>query len=77
MNDQILAELKKLNEFLAKIDWKLWNMHQKYLEETAVSANTSTQPTSAAPEAKNRSEAPEAPPALPKVPKYPSIEKWD
>lgn len=77
MNDQVLAELKKINEFLAKIDWKLWNMHQKYLEETTASANTSTQPTSAAPEVKHRPEAPEAPPALPKVPKYPSIEKWD
>lgn len=33
INTAILAELKKINEFLGKMDWKLWNIHEKYLNQ--------------------------------------------
>lgn len=36
-DDQInmmLIELKKINSYLEKMDWKLWNLHEKYADPT-------------------------------------------
>lgn len=35
--DQInlmIIELKRINSYLEKIDWKLWNLHEKYADPT-------------------------------------------
>lgn len=33
MTDQVLAELKKLNEKLERIDWKFWMLYQKFIDD--------------------------------------------
>lgn len=37
MNDKLaelmLIELKKTNEYLERLDWKLWNIHKKYIDD--------------------------------------------
>jgi len=32
MNEHILVELKKMTAYLEAIDWKLWNLHKKYVD---------------------------------------------
>ena len=32
--NMMLIELKKINSYLEKIDWKLWNLHEKYADPT-------------------------------------------
>ena len=43
MDEQILKELKRMNNFLEAIDWKLWNFHNKFFTSTgdAVAPETS------------------------------------
>lgn len=72
METEFLKELKKMNGFLEAIDWKLWNMHRKFVEGGAVTASSSlekvTEPT--------KTETVVTETAVPAIPKYPSIEKW-
>ena len=44
INEAILEGLKKINTYLEKLDWKMWNIHQKYLGAAAPTA----EPTEAA-----------------------------
>ena len=30
--NMMLLELKRINSYLEKIDWKLWNLHEKYTD---------------------------------------------
>jgi len=32
--NMMLIELKRINSYLEKIDWKLWNLHEKYADPT-------------------------------------------
>jgi hypothetical protein len=32
--NMMLLELKRINSYLEKIDWKLWNLHEKYVDPT-------------------------------------------
>ena len=32
--NMMLLELKRINSYLEKIDWKLWNLHEKYADPT-------------------------------------------
>ena len=66
-NSEMLRELKKMNEFLEKIDWKLWNLHKKYFEEDNAVASTTT-PTLATTK--------DVEPVVPTA-KYPTIETWE
>lgn len=77
MNEQILAELKKMNEFLAKIDWKMWNLHQKFMEGKDIEGNFVAPPSQkvTAPAPVTAKEPASIETA--EVPKYPSIEKWN
>lgn len=62
-NTDVVRELKKMNEFLEKIDWKLWNLHKKYFDEvdtTVTKSETSK----------------DVEPVVPTA-KYPTIETWD
>ena len=68
MNDEMLRELKKMNEFLEKIDWKLWNLHKKFYEDSKDVPTTATQK----PAAPAQNVEPVVPPA-----KYPTIETWE
>jgi hypothetical protein len=70
-DDDIVKELKRMNGFLEAIDWKLWNMHKKLIEEDG-GINTPTTTTKAADVPVVKDEAP----VVPAIPKYPSIEKW-
>lgn len=77
LGNAILKELKRLNGFMEAVDWKLWNIHQKYIETNA-SINTprttkSTEPASST-EAAIDSVISEV--VAPAIPKYPSIQKW-
>ena len=64
---EIVRELKKMNEFLEKMDWKLWNLHKKYVDEVN---ETSTQP------ATTKNVAKDVEPVV-TTPKYPTIETWE
>jgi hypothetical protein len=65
-NTEMLRELKKMNEFLEKIDWKLWNLHEKYVGKAGAVAST-TKPTLATKDVE---------PVVPTA-KYPTIETWE
>ena len=65
MSEEVLRELKKMNEFLEKIDWKLWNLHKKYVDEV-----TDT------PATKEPSVVKDVEPVV-KQSKYPTIETWE
>lgn len=84
MDEAILVELKKMNEFLERIDWKLWNLHQKYAD----TKDSDTVAKAAAPHEEYADVKPlatatktltpvkeEAPAGLPVIPKYPTVEK--
>ena len=68
-NAELLKELKKMNEFLEKIDWKLWNLHKKYYDEVGIGTTTVTK-TEAVPKEVE-------PVATATTMKYPTIETWD
>ena len=76
LGNEILKELKRLNGFMEAVDWKLWNMHQKYVEENGglntPKTTSSTAEASSTDAAINNliSEV-----TVPAIPKYPSIEK--
>ena len=65
-NTEMLRELKKMNEFLEKIDWKLWNLHKKYIDEDE------TVTTTGKPATVTKDIEPVVPTA-----KYPTIETWE
>ena len=69
-NTEVVRELKKMNEFLEKIDWKLWNLHKKYIDETDNTA--SAEKPAQTLETKTKDLEPVVP-----VAKYPTIETWD
>ena len=89
MNEAILVELKKMNEFLERIDWKLWNLHKKYVEGSAVEGTVVPRPAAQSseeqfdldikPVAKTLTPVKEQPvqDGIPvsAIPKYPSVEK--
>jgi hypothetical protein len=64
-NTEMLRELKKMNEFLEKIDWKLWNLHEKYVGKTGSDAST-----------EKVEPAKDVEPVVPTA-KYPTIETWE
>jgi len=65
-NTEMLRELKKMNEFLEKIDWKLWNLHEKYVGKTGDVASTE----------KSEPATKDVEPVVPTA-KYPTIETWE
>ena len=65
-NTEVVRELKKMNEFLEKIDWKLWNLHKKYIDE-GESVTTTDKPATVAKDVE---------PVVPTA-KYPTIETWE
>ena len=67
-NGEILTELKKMNEFLEKIDWKLWTLHEKVFGSN-VPATNSTDPT-------KETVVKDVEPVVP-IAKYPTIETWE
>jgi hypothetical protein len=72
LGNEILKELKKLNGFMEAVDWKLWNMHRKYVEADGginTPHTTGTEVTTAPP-------VKDEEPVAPAIPKYPSIQKW-
>ena len=69
-DDEIVKELKRMNSFLEAIDWKLWNMHKKLIEENGGINAPSTTKVATGTEVKDEA------PVVPAIPKYPSIEKW-
>lgn len=76
LNEEILKELKRMNGFLEAVDWKLWNMHQKYVEEnggTNAPKTTNTTEAASSTDAAINSLISEV--TVPAIPKYPSIEK--
>lgn len=71
---EFLKELKKMNGFLEAIDWKLWNMHKKFVEggvPVAAPASTTSNPA-----LEQVAPVTDAAVTVPSIPKYPSIEKW-
>ena len=64
---EIVRELKKMNEFLEKMDWKLWNLHKKYVDEVT---------TPAQPVTKTDTASKDVEPVVVQ-PKYPTIETWE
>ncbi len=64
-NNDVLKELKKMNEFLEKIDWKLWTLHEKVFGKD-----------SASDEAKKENISKDVEPVVPTA-KYPTIETWE
>lgn len=64
-NKEVLLELKKMNEFLEKIDWKLWTLHEKVFGAGA----TKDDPTKETVSKDVESVTPTA--------KYPTIETWE
>ena len=71
LGNEILKELKKLNGFMEAVDWKLWNMHRKYVE---VDGGINTPRTNGADV--TVVPAKDEDPVAPAIPKYPSIQKW-
>ena len=66
MSDKdILSELKKMNEFLEKIDWKLWTLHEKVFSGTNPTTKETKEPVSK-----------DVEPVVPTA-KYPTIETWE
>ena len=64
-NKDVLIELKKMNEFLEKIDWKLWTLHEKVFGANA-SEKSSPKETGTK----------DVEPVVPTA-KYPTIETWE
>lgn len=71
LGNAILKELKRLNGFMEAVDWKLWNMHKKFVEADGRINTPRTDGTGAAPIPVVDQE-----PVAPAIPKYPSIQKW-
>ena len=66
MSDKdILIELKKMNEFLEKIDWKLWTLHEKVFNGNDPIKTPTKEPV-----------AKDVEPVVP-IAKYPTIETWE
>jgi hypothetical protein len=65
-NQDLIKELKKMNELLEKIDWKLWTFHTKFFGE----GETTEKQSSATPGTKD------VEPVAPMT-KYPTIETWE
>lgn len=61
---EIVRELKKMNEFLEKMDWKLWNLHKKYVDEVDTSTTTT------------KTVEKDVEPVV-TTSKYPTIETWE
>ena len=64
-NDDVLKELKKMNEFLEKIDWKLWTLHEKVFGVSSPEKDTTTETV-----------VKDVEPVTPTA-KYPTIETWE
>lgn len=73
LGNEILKELKKLNGFMEAVDWKLWNMHRKFVE---ADADINTPRTNGAEVTATPSPVKDEEPVAPAIPKYPSIQKW-
>ena len=65
-NKELITELKKMNELLEKIDWKLWTFHTKFFGNSESTEEQSSK-TSV-----NKDVAPVGP-----ITKYPTIETWE
>jgi len=64
-NQELVKELKKMNELLEKIDWKLWTFHKKFFDDTETVEISSKAPV-----------AKDVEPVAPTT-KYPTIETWE
>jgi hypothetical protein len=64
-NKEMIIELKKINELLEKIDWKLWTLHEKVFSGTEPTANGTKETVSK-----------DVEPVVPTA-KYPTIETWE
>ena len=71
LGTEILKELKKLNGFMEAVDWKLWNIHRKYVEAVGDINTPRTNGVDA-----TVVPAKDEEPVAPSIPKYPSIQKW-
>jgi len=78
-NEQILKTLKRIEQFLEAIDWKIWNFHEYLLgsksshaETVSATEDEETAELAAVIESPKIAEKP----AEVKKPTYPSIEKW-
>jgi hypothetical protein len=66
--NDLVRELKKMNEFLEKIDWKLWNLHKKFIEDAVPTTTVVSKET-------DKNVEPVV--TTPATPKYPTIETWE
>ena len=64
-NAEVVRELKKMNDFLEKIDWKLWTLHEKVFNGNAPTKSPETESVSK-----------DVEPVVPTA-KYPTIETWE
>ena len=64
-NKEMINELKKINELLEKIDWKLWTLHEKVFNGTEPTADVTKEIVSK-----------DVEPVVPTA-KYPTIETWE
>jgi len=64
-NKDVLVELKKMNEFLEKIDWKLWTLHEKVFNGTVPKSDPTKETV-----------VKDVEPVTPTA-KYPTIETWE
>jgi cob(I)alamin adenosyltransferase len=78
MNDKqaeaMLKSLKRMEQLLEAIDWKLWNFHQKVMGDTPETAGSvedeETEQLAAV------IDTPKAKPTAEKKAGFPSVEKW-
>ena len=78
MNDKqaeaMLKSLKRMEQLLEAIDWKLWNFHQKVMGD-APEAGTSVEDEETE-QLAAVIDTPKAKPAAEKKAGFPSVEKW-
>ena len=82
--DAMLKSLKRIENFLEAIDWKVWQFHQKILGEGTTSESDSsssedeeTEQLAAVIETPKKAVAPKEAAKPVAVPGYPTIEKWN
>ncbi len=77
--EMMLKSIKRMEQLLEAIDWKLWNFHQKVIGETENSMGAVDEETEQLADIVEKTPAPVSAPekaASEKKPSFPSIEKW-
>ena len=75
--EAMLKSLKRMEQLLEAIDWKLWNFHQKVIGETETSSEVVDEETEQLADIVEKSSTPAAAKSAPeKKTSFPSIEKW-